>query len=165
MCRFKSEDMVFHVFDAKLSIFIFFPVNYLKPQWKNLKDNLRRCMIKRAQMSKSGAAAHTLPKCKYFSQLQFLHKKVINKETESNVRNDFIHQETLTNPPELSLPTTSHLQSPTNQEATSPSICFQPPSKSKRRNTLYILYYIILYTLNTLNITYGLGFFEWLSFF
>ena len=92
-------------------------------------------MNKSAQMSKSGAAAHTLPKCKCFSQLQFLHEKVINKETESNVRNDFIHQETLTSPPELSLPTTSRLQSPTKHEATSPSICSQPPSKSKRRNT------------------------------
>jgi len=35
-------------------------------------------------MSRSGAASHTLPKCKFFNQLQFLQEKVTNKETVSN---------------------------------------------------------------------------------
>ena len=59
----------------------------MKSQWKNLRENLRRCIVKRDTLSKSGAAAHTLPKCKYFSQLQFLHEKVTNKETVSNFNN------------------------------------------------------------------------------
>ena len=45
-----------------------------------------RCMVKRSQMMKSGAEASTLPKCKYFAQLQFLQEKVTGKETETNVR-------------------------------------------------------------------------------
>ena len=35
-------------------------------------------------MSKSVAEAHTLTKCKYFDQLQFLQEKITNKETVSN---------------------------------------------------------------------------------
>ncbi len=35
-------------------------------------------------MTKSGAEYHTLPKCKYFNQLQFLHQKITNKETVSD---------------------------------------------------------------------------------
>jgi len=52
-------------------------------------------------MSKSGAAAHTLPKCKFFNQLQFLHEKVTNciklYQTVSNFS-------ATTNMPEISLP-------------------------------------------------------------
>ena len=57
----------------------------MKAQWKNLRDNLKRCLAKRANMSKSGAEAHTLTKCKYFDQLQFLQEKITNKETVSNL--------------------------------------------------------------------------------
>ena len=49
--------------------------------------NLKRCIVKRDSMSKSGAAVHTLPKCKYFNQLQFLQQKETNQETESNFNN------------------------------------------------------------------------------
>ena len=65
--------------------YIFFLVDFLKAQWKNLRENLRRCLQKRNEMSRSGAATYTLPKCKYFSQLQFVHDKVLNKDTQSNV--------------------------------------------------------------------------------
>lgn len=61
------------------------PVEFLKAQWKNLRDSLKRCLVRRAELTRSGAAAHTLPKCKYFSQLQFVQDKVMNKETSSNV--------------------------------------------------------------------------------
>lgn len=60
-------------------------MTFLKGQWKNLRDNFKRCLTKRSQMSKSGAASHILPKCKYFTHLQFLLEKVTNKETESNI--------------------------------------------------------------------------------
>ena len=59
-------------------------MNFLKAQWKNLRDNLKRCMVKRAALTKSGAAAHLLPKCKFFNQLQFVQEKITNKETVSN---------------------------------------------------------------------------------
>ena len=36
-------------------------------------------------MSKSGAAASTLPTCKYFEVMRFLHEKTSNLETHSNV--------------------------------------------------------------------------------
>ena len=36
-------------------------------------------------MTKSGAAASSLPKCKYFDQMQFLHEKTANQPTISNV--------------------------------------------------------------------------------
>ena len=49
-----------------------------------MRDNLKRCLAKRANMSKSGAEAHTLTKCKYFDQLEFLQEKITNKETVSN---------------------------------------------------------------------------------
>ena len=36
-------------------------------------------------MTRFGAAASTLPKCKFFEQMAFLHEKSANKATESNV--------------------------------------------------------------------------------
>lgn len=50
-----------------------------------MRENFKRCLVKRSEMTRSGAAAQTLPKCKYFNQLQFLQDKVMNKETHSNV--------------------------------------------------------------------------------
>lgn len=46
---------------------------------------MKRCIDKRSRLTRSGAAAHTLPKCKYFDTLLFLHDKVSNRETSSNV--------------------------------------------------------------------------------
>ena len=50
-----------------------------------MKDGLKKCLDKRNRMTKSGAAAMTLPKCLYFDQLSFLHEKSANKPTESNL--------------------------------------------------------------------------------
>ena len=38
-------------------------------------------------MTRSGAPKSYLPKCKYFNQLQFIHDKVTNKQTDSNLLN------------------------------------------------------------------------------
>ena len=46
---------------------------------------MKRCLDKRSNATKSGAAASKLAKCKYFKQLSFLHSKVSNKPTESNL--------------------------------------------------------------------------------
>ncbi|XP_046856049.1 uncharacterized protein LOC124449143 [Xenia sp. Carnegie-2017] len=40
---------------------------------------------RRRALSKSGAAASTLPTCKYFEVMRFLHEKTSNLETHSNV--------------------------------------------------------------------------------
>jgi hypothetical protein len=52
---------------------------------KNLKDLLKNCLDKRNRLTRSGTGASTLPKCKYFELLFFLHEKSANKPTESNV--------------------------------------------------------------------------------
>ena len=63
----------------------FLLVEFLQKQLKNLKDSLKKCLDKRNQMSRSGAAAESLPKCKYFEQMRFLHDKSANKPTVSNL--------------------------------------------------------------------------------
>ena len=68
-------------------------VEFLKAQWKNLKENFKRCLDKRNRMTKSGAVAHSLPTCKYFQNLQFLKDKIGNKETESNISLPDHHQQ------------------------------------------------------------------------
>ena len=60
-------------------------VDFLQRQLKNLKDNLKKCLEKRKQMTRSGAAASSLPKCKYYEQMEFLHEKTANMVTESNI--------------------------------------------------------------------------------
>lgn len=61
-----------------------FVVEFLQ---KNLKDNLKKCLDKRKSMTRSGAAAESLPKCKYFEQMRFLHERTSNKPSCSNVLN------------------------------------------------------------------------------
>ena len=46
---------------------------------------MKRCLDKRNRMSRSGSAAHTLPKCKCFDSLLFLNDKISNRETSSNI--------------------------------------------------------------------------------
>ena len=57
----------------------------MKRTWKNLRDGLSKCIKKRELLTRSGAAAGKLPKCKLFDQLQFLRDSVSNKATVSNV--------------------------------------------------------------------------------
>ncbi|XP_071942983.1 uncharacterized protein [Antedon mediterranea] len=59
-------------------------VEFLQRQLKNLKDTLKKCLNKRNSMIRSGAAATSLPQCKYFEQMRFLHEKTANKPTVSN---------------------------------------------------------------------------------
>ena len=39
---------------------------------KNLKENLKRCFNKREKLTRSGAAALSLPKCKYFDMARVM---------------------------------------------------------------------------------------------
>ncbi|XP_057304435.1 uncharacterized protein LOC130641582 [Hydractinia symbiolongicarpus] len=60
-------------------------------------------------MSRSGAAGATLPKCKLFEQLSFMHDNVSNRHTVSNVTNSEESQSEadLFTPPPSSMPETS----------------------------------------------------------
>ena len=56
-------------------------MEFLQKQLKNLKENLKKYLDKRNQMTRSGAAAESLPKFKYFEQMRLLHEKSANKPT------------------------------------------------------------------------------------
>lgn len=60
-------------------------MDYLKGQWKTLRDKFRRCIVNRKTQSRSGSKSGKLSKCKYFENLQFLSDVISNAETESNV--------------------------------------------------------------------------------
>lgn len=70
---------------TSLKYLIVLTVEFLKTQLKYLKDNLKKCLDRRSKATKSGSAASKLATCKYFDQLSFLHSKVSNKPTESNL--------------------------------------------------------------------------------
>jgi hypothetical protein len=63
-----------------------FLVDFLKLQWKYLKDNLKRCLDRRNREMRSGAAACKTSTCKYFENLAFLQDKIANRDTVSNVK-------------------------------------------------------------------------------
>ena len=65
--------------------FWFIAVTFLQKTFKNLKDNLKRCIDKRRNLTRSGAAVSSLPKCKYFDVMRFLYDRVSNKPSESNL--------------------------------------------------------------------------------
>ena len=57
----------------------------LKKIWKNLRDNLSKCLKKRDLLTRSGAGATELPRCKFFKELQFLKDVISNRATQSNL--------------------------------------------------------------------------------
>ena len=60
-------------------------VEFLKNQWKLMRDAYRRCVNKRDGQTRSGAAASKMAKCKYFDILSFLHESLSNKVPDSNI--------------------------------------------------------------------------------
>ena len=62
-----------------------FLVEFLQKQLKNLKHSLKKCLDKRTKMTRSGAAASSLPKCRYFEQMAFLYGSVGISPTGSNL--------------------------------------------------------------------------------
>ena len=87
----------------------------MKYQWKNLRESFKRCLAARSRQEKSGTAAQTLSRCKYFDQLTFLQEKVAHKDTVSNIHIDVqtpsLSPPSFTSYSNLSSPT-SHLPSP-----------------------------------------------------
>lgn len=111
----------------KLSSMFGKEVEFLQRQWKNLKDAMKKCLDKRNRMTRSGAGATELPKCKYFNQLAFLRDKTANKITESNVS---LPQTSQTSEDFMPL---SPLNSPTSSTA---SVVNKNISKKRRTDSL-----------------------------
>ena len=93
-----------------------------------MRENLKRCLVRRAEMTRSGAPATSLPKCKYFNQLQFINDKVLNKETDSNLV--ICPQNPVESPNESSLLSTDITNSINIDDD------YQPKSKLKRQQTV-----------------------------
>ena len=55
-----------------------------------MKDNLKRCLDRRRALTRSGAAYSTLPTCKYFDLMAFLHERTENKPTDSNIQSQMM---------------------------------------------------------------------------
>ena len=101
-----------------------FLVEFLKKQWKNLRDLLKRVQEKREEITKSGSAGKPLPSCKYFSQLQFVYDKLPKKETHSNI---------VITPQTLERDSSSSLSS--SSSSSSPSTFLECPSNSGHTTT------------------------------
>ena len=126
--------------------FYYCVVDFLKQEFKRLKDNLKKCMDRREKATKSGAPQSKLPQCKYFTQLLSLTDKTVNKPTESNVSiiisegEDLIEESPLELQPTTSTPskTQSVSQSCTNGNIGSRSqfhdLEAQPSSTSAKKS-------------------------------
>ena len=87
-----------------MKMYSFVLAGVFKKQLKNLKGSLKKCLDKRNEFTKSGAAASKLPKCKFFEEMAFLHEKTGNKPTQSNVNHNLDSPEisNLGSPPSIS---------------------------------------------------------------
>lgn len=99
-------------------------MDFLKQEYKKLKDNLKKCLDRRERATKSGVAASRLSKCKFFDQLSFLRDKTSNKPTESNVTIPYL--ESLD---------TSNVPSPSSCESDAPLSAEKSTSKRKLLST------------------------------
>ena len=110
-----------------------FVENMLKKTWKNLRDNLSKCLKKRELLSRSGAGATELPQCKFFKELQFLKDVLSNRSTHSNLstpqlsvdnfdRFEYIEDTSTSKKPDVMYSTPKPMQSGTET----------PPAKRKR---------------------------------
>lgn len=110
---------------------LIFLVEYLQRQLKNLKDNLKKCLDKRQRMTRSGAAASSLPQCKYFHQMKFLHEKTANQPTESNISHP-AQQVTMPTPADTCEPANQIPCNGATKRKASESLC-PPSSRHKSR--------------------------------
>ena len=70
-------------------------------------------------MTRSGAAASSLPTCKYFAQMSFLYGSVGNRHTESNLCNLMTPPSTITQSPDTQIeagPSTSGMTETAERE-------------------------------------------------
>ena len=134
------------------SDFFYLLAEYLQSQFKYLKGNLKKCLDRRENMTKSGVAATSLPTCNYFNQMLYLIKGVGNQPTESNLENTV--RESQASPPaenkdadETSLPerlcqapVTKKPRSSTSKKLTKPSLeseCLKQTPQKKSEAALF----------------------------
>ncbi|XP_057292354.1 uncharacterized protein LOC130615750 [Hydractinia symbiolongicarpus] len=98
-----------------------FTVDVLKNKWKLIRDSYSRCMHKREEQTRSGAAVSKLAKCRNFEALSFLRSAVSSNESDSNVDDSLAS-------PEMSLPISQH----SNRQSIDDSLT--RPEVSKRRS-------------------------------
>ena len=89
-------------------------VEFLKTQFKNLRDNLKRCLDRQARATKSGAAASKIAMSKYYNELAFLCDKTANKPTQSNVKIITVPDGRV----DTQLPSSKHQQETVTQDGT-----------------------------------------------
>ena len=95
---------------------------------------LKKCLDKRKEMTRSGAAAASLPVCKYFESMQFLYDKTLNLPTESNVDLDVqIQPELFPNQSPEQLNSVYH-QTPSTSRCSSTSLDEPVEKRSKRKS-------------------------------
>ena len=114
-------------------LILFITVAFLQKTFKNLKDNLKRCIDKRRNLTRSGAAASSLPKCKYFDVMRFLYDRVSSKPSESNLPQTVIRADMDDN--QFLLGSSHSLSS---CSATSPLPTDTVPSQKSMKRTSYV---------------------------
>ena len=87
---------------------------------------MKKCLDKRKLLTRSGAAATSLPSCKYFESMRFLHDKGGNRPTESNIL--------IPNALELSTSPITSDDSSAMSTHQSPMPVIPPPSESSTAN-------------------------------
>lgn len=113
-----------------------------------MKDSLKKCLDKRNTMTRSGAPAASLPTCKYFEVMRFLYEKSSNKQTESNISEDFAteslspssdnHASIVSEKQSSAIstsPSSSVTLSPKNQRSTTPIVNQKKKDPLKRRHS------------------------------
>ena len=116
---------------------VLFLVEYLKTQWKYLKDNFKRCITNRNKLTRSGAAGGKLPQCKYFEQMQFVLDKVSNKSSVSNIDMSVDDDELPLSPsPETSSPKADTAASINGKRECEEAVFVMPSAKRKNRDNL-----------------------------
>ena len=107
-------------------------------QWKNLKENLKRSLNKRNRLTRSGAAAHSLPKCKHSASFMFLSDKISKKETSSYISWPLTINELVSDasPSPLSAPLPSPSFQPVHTlPSTAPTLSFTPVSSASEASS------------------------------
>ena len=77
--------MLFSVDTHKAMIFYHILESRLQNMFNKLRDNYRRCIRKREQVTRSGSGRKKLPTCDFFGELSFLHDIVSGRSTDTNL--------------------------------------------------------------------------------
>ena len=86
---------------------VLFLENVLKSKWRSLRQGYSKCLQKRNENTRSGAAAKPDAQCQYFESLGFLKDSMTKSSTVSNISVPFSHHTA-----------TSHSTTPLSSRAT-----------------------------------------------